>query len=104
MILQSGVDASNFDKVVELSLLELERMAENGVDDEELENAKTGLEKMYLSVKDSPNYLMDFYASQFMLGDADDLDAVIQKVRNVTKDDAERAAAGLTLDTVYTLS
>jgi predicted Zn-dependent peptidase len=104
ILLQSGVDAGNFDKALELSLAELENLTKNGVSDEELENAKNIIDKMYLGVKDSPGYLMDFYVSQFMMGDSDGLDEAISKIENVSKRDAERAFANLRLDAVYKLS
>ncbi|MCL2851414.1 MAG: insulinase family protein [Defluviitaleaceae bacterium] len=100
---QAGVDPANFVRVVGLVIEEIERIADGLTTDAELENARKSLLKKYESVKDYPGQLLDFYTAQHMLGDTDELETVISKIRRIEAGELAPAAARIGIDTIYTL-
>ena len=100
---QAGVDPVNFARVAQLVTEQLERITDGRTTDQELENARRSLLKKYESAKDYQGQLLEFYMMQHILGDADDLEAVIGKLRSVGTAELAPAAARMGIDTIYTL-
>ena len=99
----AGVDAANFAKAAKLINAQLEDIAQDNITPIELEQARKSLLKKHEAAKDYPAQMLDFYMMRHMLGDADDLDDVIKKLRDINTDEIILAAARLGIDTVYTL-
>jgi len=99
----AGVDAANFAKVIELVGEQLEDITRGNISETELENARKSLLKKHETIKDYPGQMLEFYTMQHMLGDTDDLDDVIKKLRGVDVDELAFVASRLGIDTVYTL-
>ena len=100
---QAGVDPANFKRVVRLVNEQLEQIAQGIITESEMENARKSLLKKYESVKDYAGQMLEFYMAQHMLGDMDELDAVIRKIKRVEAGELMPVAAMMGLDTIYTL-
>ncbi len=103
MFLQSGVDASNFDKAVELISKQLSDITNGDISKEELENAKKSLVKKYESIVDYPTSLMDFYIGQYIINDKNEVEDIIKIISNTTKEQVMESAKSLYIDAVYKL-
>jgi len=99
----AGVDSANFERAGGLVNDQLQQIAQGHITEAELENAKRSLLKKYTSVKDHNGQMLEFYMSQHMLGDTDELDGVIRKIRQVAAEEIATVAANIGIDTVYTL-
>lgn len=104
MLIQSGVDAGNFDHVISLIRREISVLQNDEYSDEELANAKKSAAKKFLGAKDYPAVLTDFYVSQRMLGTDTDLDGALEMIGQTTRGDVKTAAEGLCVDTIFTLA
>jgi len=102
IVIQSGVDAKNFDKTIELISAEVETLKAKGVRDEELSRAKSGMVKRFTKIKDEPAQMLDFYVSQLVMGADYGLDEAIRRIGGVTAEDVCAAASRLYIDTIYT--
>ena len=100
---QAGVDPANFARVAQLVGQELERIADGRSTEQDLENARKSLLKKYESAKDYQGQLLEFYMMQHILGDTEDLEAVIGKLRSVRAEELAPVAARMGIDTIYTL-
>lgn len=103
ILIQSGIDKNNFSKSIDLIKKEIENIKKGDFSDKDFENAKKGLIKKYEVIEDYPSSTIDFYISQYMLNDKDNLDDVKNKIKNVTKENAAKAIKDLFLDTIYFL-
>ena len=99
----AGVDSANFGRVAELVAQLLKQLSQGGTQGADIENAKKSLLKKYEAIKDYPGQLLEFALSQHMLGDSDELDEVIKKIRHTGTAEISAAAARLGIDTRYTL-
>ncbi len=104
VMIQCGVDKENFEKTIKLIGNEINNLSNGDVSQDELKNAKIGLLKNFESMKDYPSSIVNFYITQYMLGDKDNIFDVMEKIKKVTKDDVCNCAKKLKIDTIYLLS
>ncbi len=103
ILIQSGVETENFEKVICLVGEQIEKIKKSEIEDDELENARKSLIKKFEGIKDYPSATMDFYISQFMFKDNDNIEDVINKIKSVSKEDIPKMAEKLYWDTIYLL-
>lgn len=103
LFIQSGVDKQNFEKVVKNVENEISEMQNGNIKEEQFENAKCSLLKKIKGVKDYPTSIIDFYASQFMIGDEDNIEDVLKKIENVKINSVKEVCKKINIDTIFTL-
>ena len=103
MIISSGVEIENFDKAINLINIELEKIIEGKITQEELTNSKNSLINSIRGVDDSINGLADFYYSQILCQSSETLDTIINKIKDVTIEEVVSVCNNIKLDTVYFL-
>ncbi|MBQ7255435.1 MAG: insulinase family protein [Oscillospiraceae bacterium] len=103
MLVDSGVDFSNFDAAKSEILHQLEDCKSGNITEEELALARKNLISRWKSALDSPGQIDEFYLGQAILGSESTMEDMIERIECVTMDDVVSAANCLTLDTVYFL-
>ena len=103
MLIDSGVEGDNVEKLEAGILKEIEDMKNGIISDFELESTKLAVINSYYSTNDTTGGITAWYSSQIFDGAIRSIEEMAQLVNAVTKDDIVRAANKLTLDTVYVL-
>lgn len=103
MLVQSGIEKDNKQKVLDEIYRQLDVMKKGAFSDEDLEASKKGVCDAYLSFGDTPDGLDMYYGMQ-MTGDIVSPEEAVRHFRAVTREDVIRAANELTLDMVYMLA
>lgn len=103
IFIECGVDEENFCKVVEMVKSEISELIEKNIDDVEVENAKKSLINKFKIMEDYSSSTIDFYLSQYMLGDKDSLEDARKCIENVVIEDISSMAKLLEVDTIYML-
>lgn len=104
VIIQAGVDVENFDKVLELVDKEIKNISNGDITDKEVDNAKKSITKNLEAMKDYATSTINFYISQYILDDKDDIENAIENVKSITKEDIQNSAKKMYVDTVYLMS
>lgn len=104
LCIQCGVDAAQFDHVLALIGEQIEATRRGEITDEELDNAKRALVKRWRSLKDYPSGCVDFYASQYLLGDTETIEDMAARVASANREGVAEAASRLNMDTVVMLA
>lgn len=103
LFLQAGIEDKKKDQTVKLIMECLKRLQENLAEEEELENAKASLIKLYQNNGDNQAAAMDFMVTQYLLGTNETIQDFIEQIKQVTLKEVQKAAKDLTLDTIYML-
>lgn len=98
----AGIDKENYQKTVDLTLQEIEKMKKGEFDEEEIDNAKIIFKNSCISLYDSPNSILNTYLSHEYLG-SDLIEEKMKKIEEVTKDMVVKLANKIHLDTVFLL-
>ncbi len=70
----------------------------------DIRQAKKSLITSIKSIKDSNFSLADYYLSNILANDYRNIDEIIERLQNVSKDEIVEAAKKLSLDTIYFLT
>lgn len=103
MVVSSGIEFSDCEKAKTEILRQLDECRAGNITDEELDAAKRYLVSDLRAATDSPGRLDDYYMGQIMEGLDGTPAELAERIAAVTKDEAARAAARVSLDTVYFL-
>lgn len=104
MVISSGIDTNNKDKAIDVIEKQIEDIKNGNISDYEYESALKSIETGMESLKDSQLQVVDFYLSQYIVGTNDTPDALIQKVKKVSREDVVEVSDRIKLDTVYFLT
>ncbi|MDE7360721.1 MAG: insulinase family protein [Oscillospiraceae bacterium] len=103
LCVNSGVDPRNIERTKQAVLEELRDIQENGVTDEELQNAKLNMLNIYSATKDNPSAVVNHYYRQIADEKTLTIEETCEKIKAVTAGQIRDAAREFKLDTVYTL-
>lgn len=102
ILIRAGITKDNFDMSVKLIEKELSNMSKGKFTEEDIDKAK----EMYTSAMDeiyeNKSRIIESYYMMELLG-VDDINAKIEKMQKVTKDEIIRVAKKVKIDTVYML-
>lgn len=104
MIIDSGIENENVEKVKAAVLRELQSMKDGNITDEEISNTRKLLINSLKSVEDSPSAPESWHLRDLVEGGHQTPETLIKEVENVTKDDIVNAAKRMELDGVYLLT
>lgn len=103
MTIQSGIEFSNYEKALQIIEQQLEDMKKGTISDIELEQTKAMLTNAMREMLDSANDIAGFdFNKQFSKVDRS-IPAMIEQISQITKQDVQRIAAAVELDTIYFL-
>lgn len=104
MVISSGIEIDNRDKAIEIIKKQLEDIKNGNISDYEYEASIKSMETRVKSLTDSQLQVVDFYLSQYIIGTDDGPNDIIEKVKQVTKQDVVDIADRIELDTLYFLT
>ena len=99
----AGIDFSQYDRVRQEVMAQLEACCQGEISPEELTAAKQALMAQLRSTHDSPGAIEGYYATAALSGLRMDPNTYMQAVDAVTAEDVSRVAGSLQLHTVYFL-
>lgn len=103
MLIGAGIEFENYDKAVSLIKEQMIDMNNGNFSEEDIESAKNAIITSIRSMTDSPFMLADFYYTQGISNNDDTLEEMIEKIRNVNKEQIIEAGKSIKLDTIYFL-
>ena len=103
MVVESGIDAANAERVQEAVLAQLRAAAEGQFSDALLADSKRSLINGLRSTDDSCASILGFAFNNYRLKREMDADALIERTRAVGREDIMAVASTFRLDTVYLL-
>jgi len=104
MVVSSGIEIKNKGRALEIIEKQLDDIKNGVISDQELEAAVKSIETGVKSLTDSQINIVDFFLSQTVSGTHDDFSDIIEKVKQVKKEDIVNTARRICLDTVYFLT
>lgn len=103
IMIQCGCNEENMDKAVNEILNQLEEI-KKGNFDEELASSQLALRDALMSVNDAPEVMENWYSNQITDSIVKTPEMSVQENNSVTKEQVQKCASLLTLDTVYKLT
>lgn len=89
----AGIHRDKFEMARSLVLAQMDQMAAGDISDDELSNARKALISGLTAVKDNPGQLIDYHHLATLAGRQTDVDAVIERIGSVTRDQVVAAAS-----------
>ena len=103
MLVTAGIEIEKYNKALECIKKEIDDMRIGKITDEEVADAKANLVTAYRSFKDKPASIINLYMSQRNMGVCEDIDTMIGRINDVTKEDVIYVANKLELEITYFL-
>jgi len=104
LLVFSGIAASDYEQAREIIELQMNAMKNGDFTENELTETKDLIENQLLATLDNPQGIVELLYQQ-VLGDKEMTpDQLIEKIRNVTKEDIIQVAARIQEDTIYLLT
>ena len=83
--------------------MQIKDMNNGNISSEEIESAKNAIITAIRSMTDSPGMLADFYYTQIISNNQDNMEEIINKIRKVNKETIVEAGKNIKIDTIYFL-
>lgn len=103
IVVGTGIEFDKYAQTKEEVYNQLKEIQNGNISEFEIESAKKFIETMYVSMKDEPERMIDFYLSQHIEGDTADIDEFIDGINSVTRDGIINAAKSVKVNTIYFL-
>ncbi len=103
MLATTGIDAANFDRVMELVRGIVGSMADGDISEEEMESARARLMSRFNSTADSQTALINMHLEGMVNRHHVDVADVLEAIGNVTVGDVVSVARGVKMDTAFLL-
>ncbi len=103
IIVGTGIEFDKYVQTKEEVYNQLKEIQNGNISEFEIESAKKFIETIYVSMKDDPKRMIDFYLSQHIDGETTDIDGFIESVKSVTRESIINAAKSVKVNTIYFL-
>lgn len=103
LLVTAGIEIANYEEALEYIKKEIEDMSIGNISEEELKDAKVNLITAYKSFTDKQSAMINYYMGQRVLGIDDGLEASMEKINAVTKEDVINTAKRLKQQVTYFL-
>lgn len=103
LTIQSGIEIGNYDRAVEIIKQQLEAMKQGDISDKELEQTKATLSNQLREQQDRSFDLINFHYHSVLSGKERSLDQLLEQINQTGKEDIQRVAEKIQLDTIYFL-
>ena len=103
IIVGTGIEFDKYVPARDEVFNQLKEMQNGNISDFEIESAKKFIETIYISMKDDPRRMIDFYVAHNIAGDTDGIDEFIAGINKVTRNDIIKAAKSVKANTIYFL-
>ncbi|WP_028775816.1 EF-P 5-aminopentanol modification-associated protein YfmF [Shimazuella kribbensis] len=103
LFIQSGIEEQNLERAIDIIKEQLVAMQRGEITDQELEQTKATLSNQFREGQDRAFELIGFHFQSVLSGKARTLEDLLEKVNAVTKEDIQKVAEKVELDTIYCL-
>ena len=103
LMVKAGIEKQYYEKAVDIIQDSLKILQEQSIEEQELQQAKESMIRYYISMKDSQTALMDFALNEWILKTNRTIEQFVIEIEKVTKNDVQRRAKEITLNTIYFL-
>ncbi len=103
LAIQSGIEIANFEKANEIIRQQLEAIKDGQISDQELEKTKKMMCSQLREILDSAYEMTAFDFNNVLAGTDRTVASLIEAIQEVEKDDVQRIAQTVQLDTIYFL-
>lgn len=104
MLIASGIEIENYEKARKIILEQMEDIKNGILSDEEFNATLGTIETSLNMMEDSAMKMVDFSLAQMLCDCKDTFKDIIQKTKQVTKEDVQAVATNIILDTDYFLT
>ncbi|WP_202077208.1 EF-P 5-aminopentanol modification-associated protein YfmF [Caldalkalibacillus salinus] len=104
MMIMSGIEFKNYQKTVDIIKQQLKETANGNITDEELNQTKAVLVNQILESEDQPFQQMERYMHGIIGRQQRPSEELIEKINQVTKEDIQKVAKKIKVDTIYFLT
>ena len=104
MMVTAGIEIDKYNKALECIKREIEDMKLGNITDEEVEDARANLITVYKSFNDKQASIINLYMGQRFLGVVEDIETILKKIKDITKEDIVEVANKLNLEITYFLT
>lgn len=104
LMIQSGIEVSNYDKAVSIIKAQLEAMASGQISDVELTQTQAMMTNQLREIGDSAFDMIAYDFNSVMTGTTRTIPELIEQIGQVTKERVAQIAKQVQLDTIYFLS
>lgn len=103
LLITAGIEIQKYEKALELIKIQVEDMKRGNFSEEDIKNAKVFLTNLYKSYMDDSGAIVDLSMGQYLLNMKFDVDEMIEKINNVSKNDVVEVAEKMCLKVNYFL-
>jgi predicted Zn-dependent peptidase len=103
MLISCGIESENKEKAYKIILEQIEAMNKGDISDYEITSTLKTMETGIKSLRDSQLQIVDFNFGQTITGTNETFESIIEKIKNVSKQDIINISNRIILDTVYFL-
>ena len=103
LFIRAGIEIKNYNKALDIIKEQLELVAKGEFTKENIDDAKTTLYSFMRSVKENQELALDYYYMQELYNKKDSVDALINKIEAVTKEEIVEFAKNVKISTIYFL-
>lgn len=103
MVITSGIESKDYDKTLDIIKKQVDELKAGNFDEDDIEKSKNSIITSIKTMTDNNFSLSEFYLSQGITKDNRNISQIIEKIKNVKKDDIVNAVNNLSLDTIYFL-
>ncbi|MDF2699333.1 MAG: peptidase [Haloplasmataceae bacterium] len=103
LIVYAGIDQSQYDKAVKIIFKQLKNIKEGNIDDSIIDVSRNALINDLLENQDSPGSILTSEYSYLLYKDVFDVNRLISKLNDVTKEDIVKVAQKIKEDTIFLL-
>ena len=103
LFIRAGIEIKNYNKALDIIKEQLELVTKGEFTKENIDDAKTTLYSFMRSVKENQELALDYYYMQELYNKKDSVDALINKIEAVTKEEIVEFAKSVKINTIYFL-
>ncbi|SDY48642.1 EF-P 5-aminopentanol modification-associated protein YfmF [Thermoactinomyces sp. DSM 45892] len=103
MHIQSGIEIQNFEKAVTIIKEQMEVMRQGQISDQELEQTKATLSNQFREQQDRAYEMIQSHYHSVLSGTNRPLEQILKEISHVSKEDVQKVAQKIQLDTIYFL-
>ena len=103
LLVTAGIELDKYEKALELIKIQVEDMKNGNFTDEDLNDAKVFLENLFVSCLDDQSTMIELSMGQYLLNAESDVYKIIEKIKNVTREDIIEMANKVELKVTYYL-
>ncbi len=103
ILINCGIEIENYEKTLEIIKQQLEDMKRGNFTDEEVENAKQGIIAAIKSIDDEQDTEITYFFGQELSNNKLDIDAYMERVNKVNKQNVIDIANKISINTIYFL-